>query len=507
MAFNETKFSVTRWNADAAPLVEGTRCISVIVPDDDFFVRVLAAAYSLACPKTNWEGDEAARQDVSSLVEAAFELTDWDGCMDCAGVAECIATDEGTQEALDGAVATFISTGGSGIYNGLAGMFPGIGAYTFPAGVPQSPSQVAVDQAQASVTNPTCDNDILWSQCLALVQSTNRIIVDVFERIEAATNSVELADAATEFPIIGWVKEALGGDFVLDLIQYWQNSIAEGYNAQYTSDVENEIACGLFCVGQANGCELTLENCYDYFTSRLMAHADIPPLSSFIDFLEFVTGLTVDGTLVVDLAFYTSWLGIKWGSFFFSEPFGDRFKLITALAVNDANDDWILLCDTCPQTYCDSMAEGLGPDTQQPDVTHVFDAYCVASPGEWQTPGGVDDDGYISSQGVSCVFGGDDFYQAEAYYDFGVDVTVTAASMMITNGPAATDAPCQIRLFDSSKTLIGYDDHGGGVGGWRLYEMGTITGTASGVRYICWCSVAVGDEAGLDDICVTWTPD
>jgi len=119
----------------------------------------------------------------------------------------------------------------------------------------------------------------------------------------------------------------------------------------------------------------------------------------------------------------------------------------------------------------------------------------------------VDGDGYISSQGVSCVLGGNDFYQAEAYYDFGVDVTVTAASMWVTQGAGATGAPCQIRLFDSGGTLIGYDDHAGELGDWNEYVMGSITGTATGVRYICWCSVAVGDEAGLDDVCVTWTPD
>jgi len=40
-----------------------------------------------------------------------------------------------------------------------------------------------------------------------------------------------------------------------------------------------------------------------------------------------------------------------------------------------------------------------------------------------------------------------------------------------------------------------------------LYELGTVTGTASGVRYVSWCSVAFNGHAELDDVCVGWTVD
>lgn len=367
MAFRETKFQVTRFNADAAPLPEGTRCVSIVVPDDDFFVRVLAAAYSLAIPKTNWEGEQDKRQDVSTLMEAAFEETDWEGCMDCAGVADCILNDETTQDALDTTTAGLIGSSGSAVQGGLLGAFPGIGQYTFPAGQPQSPSQLAADQTDAAETNPTCDNDILWAQALALTQATNRIIVDTLEKIESATNSVELADAASEFPLVGWLKDVSGGQAVLDLIQYWQNSVAEGYNAQYTTEIENQIACEIFCRGTFNGCQLTMDDVCNVMYARLLAHASIPPLSSFIDFLEFVTGLEVDGTLVVDLAFFTAWLGIKFGNFFFVEPFGDRFKLVCALAVNDANNDWELLCTDCNECGIDYSLV-IGSEDFPPDI-------------------------------------------------------------------------------------------------------------------------------------------
>ena len=423
----------------------------------------------------------------------------------CEKIVECLTTNADVQDAVDQFVADQMFLEESHIYQAMVAQVPGFPGQ-FPQNVSQSEGQLSFDQSDAATNNPTCDFDILWAQCLAVVQTTNRAIVDVLEKVEAASNSVELWDAVSEFPLIGTVKEISGVDMVLDIIQYLQNSISEGYNAQYTEAKEQELACQLFCACQ--DCEITVQRLYDIFDANLQSHdLDTNGLTTIIEMLQFVTGVTVTGDLVVDLAFFMAWSGVKLGNFLYADAFNLGLQVILALAVNDANNDWVTLCDVCPSTYCDSMAEGLGADTHQPDSTHVFDAYCAESPGSWQTPGGVDDDGYISSQGVSCVFSGDDFYQAEAYYDFGVDVTVTAASMMITNGPAATDAPCQIRLFDSSKSLIGYDDHAGGVGGWHLYEMGTVTGTTSGVRYICWCSVAVGDEAGLDNVCVTWTPD
>ncbi len=348
MPRGETKFSVPRFDADSAPLPVGVRCIPITVPDDIFFVQTLAAAYALLTRRTNWEGDQTQRTNVALLLNAAFEATNWEECMNCDIVAACIATNPATRTALDEAVQTFIRNASSFTAQGLLGAFPGIGNYTFPAGQPQSSAQQAVDQANKPVNNPSCNYNITWAQSLALVQATNRAIEDIFQKVEAATNAVELADAASDIPILVWIKEAVGGTAVLEMIQYYQNSIAEGYAAQYTAAIENEIACQIFCRAKLHGCEITIADVCSVMFDRLSAHATIPVLESFTAFLEFVTGLTVNGTLVVDLAFFMAWWGVSLGNWFFAEPFSDRLKLICDLAVSSANNNWTLLCTSCP---------------------------------------------------------------------------------------------------------------------------------------------------------------
>ena len=263
----------------------------------------------------------------------------------CEEVEQCITTDAAVQTAIDNFTALQMFAPTSAIYQAMVAQIPGFPGVN-PQGVPRTTEQQAIDQADAPEHNPTCDLDILWAQCLALTQQTNRAIVDVFEVVEAATNTVELIDTLSEIPFIGFVKEVLGIDITLDLIQYYQNSVAEGYNAQYTTDVENEIACELFCLCRGD-CQVTTGRMYEVVSTRMATHFTIPGITDLLELSQFVTGVTISGTTVVDAAFFMAWGAVAFGNFLFGGRFDNGVQLILALMADEPSNDWTLLCSEC----------------------------------------------------------------------------------------------------------------------------------------------------------------
>jgi len=313
------------------PLVEGTRCVQVRIPDDDRYLHMLGSLISMAGRWFNYQRDDTHKgAQIAKLWALAYVETDWEGCMNCEELQACLEPLLAEQTAAIINLVTNINNYG-----------------TSTPGLPMTIEQLA--QNLAGTSNPDCNLNILWAQCLALVQYTNRSIVDILEKVEAATNINELAALVDGVPLLGWIAEFFGSELMTDTINYFQEAIAESYAAQYTEAVENELACGLFCLSQL-GCDISVGGIYDFMFDRV---ADVVPdnPSEFIDMIEMLAGIDFDGTNVVDLMFWFCWGGVKLASFAVGEPVTTAaLNNITALAVNDANNDWELLC-TCPN--CD----------------------------------------------------------------------------------------------------------------------------------------------------------
>lgn len=289
---------------------------------DQTFTRVLSALRNGAALTY---GEEAQQVVWDFLENVEFPVSV------CDLVAECFANDEAFRQSVINSLMNdpaFVSQ----IRQGLGG-----------GGMPAPGGDLAAG------TNPTCDLDILWAQCLALVVNTNASIVDALEKIEVTTNVVELIDAASEIPFIGWAKEALGGQVALDAVQYFQEAVAEQYNAQYTTTVggiQDQLACALFCAAKGD-CELTVSRIWSVFRARLEAYITVPTISSAVDLIEFAAGVSQDNTVVVDLAFFFGWGAVATASFLFGDVFDVGIGMILELSVNDANNDWIGLCEDC----------------------------------------------------------------------------------------------------------------------------------------------------------------
>jgi len=318
-------YRVAKQVADEYPVVEGTRCVQVKIPDDTSFLPVLAAM--VASLGNTWSsiGGVEARRLWAEMWQRAYAETDWSGCMNCEELIACLTPIlEAQTEAILSQMQNF---------------------QQFGTGEPGQPMTEEQETANlAGTTNPDCDRDILWAQCLALVQFTNRQIEDILERIEAATNVVELAGLSDDLPLVGVVLKFFGVELATNTINYFQEALQEGYLAEYTADKEIELACELFCAFR-DDCSLTVVGIYDIMWGNVTDEVPDSPIE-FIELLALLAGIDVAADTVVDLMFWAMWGMARLGEIMLApiNP-GVTLQQLASLAVDDASPDWIILCD------------------------------------------------------------------------------------------------------------------------------------------------------------------
>jgi len=321
----EEILELTKPHADQFPIVDGLMCVEVKLPNDLAYLALLQGFVAQMTNYWSYQGDNPDRKAVARLMQNAYTITDWDNCMNCEELTECITPLLNAQTAQ--------------IINNLNNM---INYGTTTPGQPMSGEQSAANLAEG--TNPTCDLDVLWAQCLAIIQYTNRAIVDVLERVEVATNVVELVGLVGEIPVLGFLAQQFGSELATETINYYQEAILEGYQAQYDETVENALACQLFCLARAD-CVLSVDLIFSVFVSNCASLIPETP-GDLVDLIEIMAGIDFDGTEVVNVCMYFAWSTALLAQFFFGENLAnDALTLLLGLAVNDASDDWELLCD------------------------------------------------------------------------------------------------------------------------------------------------------------------
>jgi len=321
----EEILELTKPHADQFPIVDGLMCVEVKLPNDLAYLALLQGFVAQMTNYWSYQGDNPDRKAVARLMQNAYTITDWDNCMNCEELIECLTPllEAQTQQ----------------ITNNILNM----SQYgTENPGQPMSGEQSGSNLANG--TNPTCDLDVLWAQCLAIIQYTNAAIVDVLQKVEAASNVVELAGLIAEIPLLGLLAQQLGSELATETINYYQEAIEEQYNAQYTTEVEIDLACQLFCLARTD-CVLSVDLVFGLFAQRLVGIIPTTP-SDLISLIEIIAGVSFDTTVVVDVCFYFAWGAAKLGQFLFGEPIATTaLQVLVQTAVNDASDDWQTLCD------------------------------------------------------------------------------------------------------------------------------------------------------------------
>jgi len=365
------RFLMDKFIPGQYPDVEGFFCVEVKVPASIEYVHLLQGLVAQMCHYWNYSGSEDDRKLPAQLCENAYRETDWTACMNCEELTECITpllADLRDQIIQD---FTFKQYGTDD-----------------PTGVPLPEESRSANQAGTS--NPTCDYDILWSQCLQVMEYTVDVVLAVLAQAEAATNPTELAQVLTDLPVI----DELGGDAIAGYIGFVQDCLAENYEADVTAPDYVEIAaCELFCLAKAD-CSITLERIQQVFQSRVESYFDTPfgALGTIVDLFSYFVGNPVDGTIIADAMNLVLLAGGVLTNQFLGDVGTKTLQALLVLAVNDASSDWITLCPDCPNEF-------EVPATVDPWVTNGVDSdydvieatdYVIIASGLWNGGAGGD---------------------------------------------------------------------------------------------------------------------
>ena len=212
---------------------------------------------------------------------------------------------------------------------------------------------------QGNVT--TADTrDILWAQCVQVVEYTHTAIMDLLEILEVQSNTIELTAFLNLIPGMKALLVVVPVDDAFELINHIVSTFQEQYEANWTETVPNgvkwKIACTLFCLCLDDK-QITVPRINDAIYSLLDDYLT-PNWDNMQEVIETVLGVNDNSEVVVYSMFFFLWGSAKlMGSFGIDNVNLIALKQVLALAVNDANDDWQLhdLCVDCePNTGCET---------------------------------------------------------------------------------------------------------------------------------------------------------
>jgi hypothetical protein len=143
-----------------------------------------------------------------------------------------------------------------------------------------------------------------------IVQSINRGIVDFLEVVELITNPAELTAELSDN--VEGLSYVIGS--TLELLAWFQDTVAEFYSASYTEEAEDEIACAIFCHLQ-DECSLSYQDLLDIYSD--IATVIIPTGDDLLEIVDFFIGLalSIDTTTVATIHYWALQM-MRWGGLF-----------------------------------------------------------------------------------------------------------------------------------------------------------------------------------------------
>lgn len=200
-------------------------------------------------------------------------------------------------------------------------------------------------------SNPTCDKDILFGQCVQLVDYLNEQHTDLFEIIEVSTNIYE-ATAAAFGTQSGSSAQAISA--FISWITFVQASIAEVYAAQITTAYKEALACEWFCLASENDCELTPDILFNSMSERMASVFGIR--ENIINTINFLVTGTWSGQQIADFMFYANFaIRAQVGNWLGNVAWYDIEWHMVAFA-NDPDSDWDTICDDCGWVWNSNFA-------------------------------------------------------------------------------------------------------------------------------------------------------
>lgn len=242
-----------------------------------------------------------------------------DSCMDlCAEILNCIETNDDIRRAIAQASRSLYPTG-------------------------TTPEQEGILQMDVFSGQPDCDNDKIFGATTGLTDLLNQISEDIFEI---------LVDASNRFAQVGALIEAIPGvgelpfDDILQFVEQMADDIDQAYESAYDTQLRDDFRCALFCIAVNNGCELTIEDCRDWFQGQIVASVTNTDMDTVIN------DIIANNWIGEQSVYVMHWLILN-TIIFGGEILGiDASRLVVQISAlfNDPDPDWAILCDDCGWT-------------------------------------------------------------------------------------------------------------------------------------------------------------
>lgn len=326
------------------PIVDGQRCVKILIPDDDAFLPALAGVMALLTKGFNYQrADYDRAQIIANMWRAAYDNTDWNQCMTCEEVQDCIENDEGVRNALQ----TFVD---HQIEEKLDSNTPGT-----------KPSSERLNE-NAAGDNPGCDNDVAWGRIRGgLIERSFQRVIDFLEQVQVTTNNQDmLSDALNSIPVLGEVLGVVGVASWISFYDDIRDWLADAFVAQDTTDLRDQIGCDLFCIWQEN-CSLSVQQIRDYYVGKLTP--DFPSLAEALagGIIELAAAL---GELIEDVSSFAVYIMLA-AEYGFQAEINDWFGVTiqaakSDLLVGEPSSDWMTLCDPCGGTWTRTLLTSAG---------------------------------------------------------------------------------------------------------------------------------------------------
>src|SRR5687768_2507635 len=330
------------------------------VPNDTLYRQALKGALSELGKAWNWRQvvgqDNQGAYDAAELWRSAIsDAVYLDECggtlMSCEDVADCIDTNPITQQSIINQILNNPDLQ-QAISEIVGGAFTP-GQQNVP-GTPLDPGKYSEN------LTPTedCNFNVFWSQVNQFVDYLIDLGQDTLDYIAFYNQAVDAAQSAPIGGLLGKLKNGTTAGKVVEFIQWAANSMKSAYEAGDNKANRDAIKCALFCQGKEQDCTLTLEGAFTVLNSRLGGALDPSSINTLPELAETMVTIVSNPALALDLwlAFLLS--SARVAGYLGLEGINETMALVLAVAVNDASNDWIELCEDCndPEENCMNMS-------------------------------------------------------------------------------------------------------------------------------------------------------
>ena len=353
-----------------------TTCAKLQIPDAPEYRQAFRGLLSDLGKFWNWQrtqgqSDEPARLAAELWRQALQTLVYDDECggvMSCAEINDCIENNPTTRTTINNIVNQQLAP--------QLVVTPGQPLNEFQLNAPLNPLD-------------GCDLDAFWAQCQQFVEYFTQAGTDAIEKFEVYTNAIEGAGFIEMAPLLGTLVDEVQIDQFLDFADWAIEIVGEAYAADLTQDVKDAIACAYFCAGK-DDCQLTIERIWQVQSDRLGGLLIPSSIDSIEDLVSAMLTIASNPGLTVDI-----WLAFLAGAAKFAGYLGVRgidqtLALTLKLAVNDANNDWEILCEDCAEPTEDRTPvislpwDTVGGTLEGPDEDGYYIATTTAPASDWR---------------------------------------------------------------------------------------------------------------------------